>query len=133
MGALPVDGSGNVLLARRGIEPFYGYWNTIGGFLNYGEDPLDGLLREVKEETGVECSILQFITMHSDVYGDNGQALLNSYFTVQLHSHDLHPQDDVSELQWFNLDALPDNLAFASDRMALEALKNKLHRNTSGV
>ncbi len=125
VGALPVDGNGNVLLARRGIEPFYGDWNIIGGFLNYQEDPLDGLRREVKEETGVECVILQFISMSADVYGDNGQALMNSYFTVQLLSQELHPQDDVSELRWFSLDALPGNLPFASDRDALAALRKK--------
>ena len=133
MGALPVDDSGNVLLARRGIEPFYGDWNTIGGFLNYEEDPLEGLKREVREETGVECSILRFVTMSADVYGDNGQALLNSYFTVRLHSHDFQPQDDVSELRWFSLDALPENLAFASDRKALHALKKKLTSNSPDV
>ena len=126
MGAMPIDGQGRVLLARRGIEPFFGDWNTIGGFLEYQEEPLDGLKREVKEETGVDCEILEFITMIADRYGDDGGALMCSHFTVRLLSDDFKPQDDVSELAWFSLDNLPDNIAFAGDRRALAALKEKL-------
>ncbi len=128
MGAIPIDDDGKVLLARRGIEPFYGDWNTIGGFLEYEEDPMEGLKREVKEETGADCIIKDFIAMKADVYGPGGQALLNTYFTVQLLSGDLKPQDDVSELKWFVIDELPQNIAFESDRKALAALRRKLKR-----
>jgi NAD+ diphosphatase len=125
MGALPIDDRGRVLLARRGIEPFRGGWNTIGGFLNYQEEPLDGLRREVREETGVDCDILEFITMIADRYGDNGTALMCSHFTVRLLSSDFKPQDDVSELEWFSLDSLPGNIPFESDRRALAALRER--------
>jgi ADP-ribose pyrophosphatase YjhB (NUDIX family) len=122
MGAIPLDGN-RVLLARRGIEPYFGSWNVVGGFLNYGEDPIKGLLREVLEETGCECRVLDFITQNADTYGEPGAALLNSYYTVQLLSGDLTPQDDVSELRWFELDRLPEDIPFASDRRALKVLQ----------
>ena len=122
MGAIPFDRQGRVLLGKRGIEPFYGLWNVIGGFLKYGEDPFIGLKREVREELGVECEVLDFVVMATDTYGPEGSALLNSYFTVRLLSMDVRPEDDVIEVQWFPLDQLPDNLAFESDRMALKAL-----------
>ena len=125
MGALPLDHEGKVLLGKRGIDPFYGSWNVVGGFLTYGEDPFIGLRREVKEELGVDCDILDFVTMAPDTYGPHGAALLNTYFTVRLHSIDVHPQDDVIALRWFPLDALPDDLAFENDRRALEALRTK--------
>lgn len=125
MGALPLDEQGNILLARRGIEPYYGDWNIVGGFLCYEEDPLEGLRREVKEETGADCIIEDFITMNADTYGENGHALMCNYFAVRLLSSDLRPQDDVSELKWFSLDALPQNIPFAGDRKALAALKIK--------
>jgi ADP-ribose pyrophosphatase YjhB (NUDIX family) len=127
MGAIPLDGN-RVLLARRGIEPYRGAWNVVGGFLNYGEEPLAGLLREVQEETGCACRVLDFITQNADTYGEPGAALLNSYYTVQLLSGNLTPQDDVSELCWFDLDSLPEDIPFASDRRALEVL-----RRMSGV
>jgi ADP-ribose pyrophosphatase YjhB (NUDIX family) len=125
MGAIPVDDRGSVLLARRGIQPFYGDWNTIGGFLGYQEEPLDGLKREVREETGVDCEMLDFITMAAEQYGDGGAGLLCCYFTVRLLPGILKPQDDVSELAWFSLDNLPDNMPFASDRRALAVLRER--------
>jgi ADP-ribose pyrophosphatase YjhB (NUDIX family) len=125
MGAIPIDGQGRVLLARRGVEPFYGDWNTIGGFLGYQEEPLDGLRREVLEETGVDCSILECITLTAEQYGEGGAGLMCCYFTVRLLSDDCKPLDDVSELAWFSLDSLPDNIPFASDRRALAALRER--------
>jgi len=128
MGAIPIDDQGRVLLARRGIEPFFGAWNTIGGFLDYQEEPLEGLKREVREETGVECEIIEFITMIADQYGDAGGALMCSHFTVRLLSQDFRPQDDVSELKWFSLDSLPEEIPFSSDRRALAALAENLNK-----
>jgi len=125
MGAIPLDGR-RVLLARRGIEPFHGSWNVVGGFLNYGEEPITGLLREVLEETGCACRVLDFITQNADTYGSGGAALLNSYYSVQLLPGELTPQDDVSELRWFDIDDLPADIPFASDRRALEILRAML-------
>jgi len=125
MGAIPLDGT-RVLLARRGIEPFWGAWNTVGGFLDYGEDPLAGLMREVLEETGCRCRVLDFIIQTDDTYGEAGAALLNSYYTVELLPGTLTPMDDVSELCWFDLDQLPSEIPFVSDRRALEALQAML-------
>jgi ADP-ribose pyrophosphatase YjhB (NUDIX family) len=129
MAALPRDEKGRVLLGRRGIEPYRGEWNTVGGFLRYGEDPFEGLQREVEEELGVACEVGEFITMQADTYGTGGPALMNSYFTVRLASDSVRPQDDVVEVRWFSLDSLPENIAFESDRRALRMLSRKTNRS----
>jgi ADP-ribose pyrophosphatase YjhB (NUDIX family) len=125
VGAIPTDDRGRVLLGRRGVEPYRGDWNTVGGFLRYGEDPSEGLKREVKEELGVGCEVGEFITMEADTYGADGPALLNAYFHVRLGTGPIRPHDDVTELRWFPLDSLPENVAFASDRRALAVLRRK--------
>jgi len=130
VGALPKDERGRVLLGRRGVEPYRGDWNAVGGFLQYGEDPFVGLKREVKEELGVACEVDEFITMAADTYGTNGPALMNAYFTVRLSPGAIRPQDDVTELRWFPLDGLPENIAFESDRKALRILSRKAKRSS---
>ena len=125
VGALPRDERGRVLLGRRGIEPYRGDWNTVGGFLQYGEDPFDGLRREVMEELGVPCEVKAFVTLAADTYGTDGPALVNAYFTVSLDSDAIRPQDDVDEVRWFSLESLPENIAFPSDRKALQVLSRK--------
>ncbi len=130
MGALPLASDGRVLLGKRGIEPFRGSWNVIGGFLAYGEDPFVGLRREVKEELGVDCTVMDFVTIAADTYGPEGQALLNIYFTVRLHSLDVTPHDDVIAVRWFSFDDLPEEIAFESDRKALEICRRHYVRST---
>jgi len=122
MGALPLDDSGRVLLGRRAVEPCRFDWNVVGGFLKYGEDPYEGLQREVREELGVDCEVGEFVAVASDWYGPEGTALLNLYFKVRLLNDAVRPQDDVAELKWFDVDELPENIAFDSDRIALRAL-----------
>ena len=57
--ALVLDDAGRVLLARRKFEPEAGKWDVPGGFLEEDEEPLDGLRRELREETGLEIEPLE--------------------------------------------------------------------------
>jgi 8-oxo-dGTP diphosphatase len=52
VGAVVVD-EGRVLLVRRGTEPLKGDWSLPGGVLELGESLLAGVVREVREETGL--------------------------------------------------------------------------------
>jgi 8-oxo-dGTP diphosphatase len=107
--ALVVDHEGRLLLGRRAAEPFHGRWDTPGGFLEEGEHPLDGLRRELREETGLEIDPVDFVGVWMDRYGGDStaQATLNLYWTARVVSGDPVPADDVSELAWFAPDELP--------------------------
>jgi 8-oxo-dGTP diphosphatase len=107
--ALVVDGEGRLLLGRRAAEPFRGRWDTPGGFLEEGEHPLDGLRRELREETGLEIDPVDFLGVWMDRYGGDStaQATLNLYWTARMVSGEPVPADDVSELAWFAPDELP--------------------------
>jgi 8-oxo-dGTP diphosphatase len=114
--AVVVDGAERVLLARRRYEPYAGRWDLPGGFLDEGEHPLDGLRRELREETGAEIEPGEFVGVWMDTYGDgdDAPATLNLYWTARIVTGELEPDDDVSELRWFDPDDLPppDELAF---------------------
>jgi 8-oxo-dGTP diphosphatase len=127
-GALCVD-NGRVLLARRAHPPFEGFWDIPGGFLDEGEDPLDGLCRELREETGLEVEPQRFLGIWMDRYGGDStaEATLNLYWTARVVGGDAAPADDVSELRWFNRDELPapDELAFENVPLVLDAWRDE--------
>ena len=48
---------GKLLLTKRLGPPLKGWWDLPGGFIDRGEDPRQALLREIKEETGLDITI----------------------------------------------------------------------------
>jgi 8-oxo-dGTP diphosphatase len=126
-GALCEDGEGRVLLARRAHEPFKGRWDIPGGFLEEGEHPLDGVRRELREETGLEIEPLEFLGAWVDRYGGDStaEATLNLYWTARPISGEPEPADDVSELAWFEADRFPapSELAFENVAQVLAAYR----------
>jgi len=107
--AFVTDGQGRVLLGRRAHEPDAGLWDALGGFLDEGEHPLDGLRREVLEETGLTVVPGHFVGAYMDTYGAETGAVpvLNLVWEVTVASGEAQPADDVSELRWFGRDELP--------------------------
>ena len=62
VGAVIVE-AGRVLLVRRGNEPLKGHWTLPGGLLELGESLIEGVKREVLEETGLTVEVLQLIEL----------------------------------------------------------------------
>jgi 8-oxo-dGTP diphosphatase len=53
--------NGKALLIRRGSEPLLGQWSIPGGTLELGETILEGVARELLEETGIAVRVLDLI------------------------------------------------------------------------
>ena len=79
-----VDAQGRALLGRRAHEPRAGLWDVLGGFLEPGESPEDGLRRELREEIGVDCTVGRYLGGFADTYGDDGDATLNLAYECRL-------------------------------------------------
>jgi ADP-ribose pyrophosphatase YjhB (NUDIX family) len=120
--ALPEGEDGRVLLARRAIEPYRGLWDAVGGFVAEGEHPVDGLRREVREETGLGFEPERLLGIWMGRYGDDERATLNLFWTGRLAAGTPEAADDVAELRWFGPEELPppDELAF--DRLIEDVL-----------
>jgi ADP-ribose pyrophosphatase YjhB (NUDIX family) len=126
--ALVVDDEGRILLARRAHEPDGGLWDLPGGFVDEGEEPLDALRRELREEAGIEIEPGEFFGILVDRYGDadDAESTLNLYWKARKTAGELRPDDDVAELRWFAPDELPaeDELAFRNNAQVLDAWRS---------
>jgi 8-oxo-dGTP diphosphatase len=127
-GALCVDGD-RILLVRRAFPPFQGFWDIPGGFLEEGEDPVAGLRRELREETGLEIEPVDFLGIWIDRYGGDStaEATLNLYWTAHVVGGEPAAADDVAELRWFDRTELPaaDELAFENVPLVLAAWRDE--------
>ncbi len=112
-----------VLLVERGIEPFKGWWDIPGGFLESGEHPAEAARREVLEETGLEIEPVEVLDFYMDVYGPENEPTLNICYLAQVVDGEERAGSDAERLGWFPLDALPDKIAFNWEREALETIR----------
>jgi ADP-ribose pyrophosphatase YjhB (NUDIX family) len=123
--AVCADEHGRVLLGRRACEPGEGLWDLPGGFLEEGEPPLQGLRREVLEETGLELEPTGFVGFYLEPYGH--RIVLCLTWAAKVVAGTERPGDDLVELRWFAPDELPsaEELAFSHYVDALSAWRHE--------
>jgi 8-oxo-dGTP diphosphatase len=104
VGALIID-EGRILLVKRGREPLKGYWSLPGGAVETGERLEAALLREVREETGLDVSILELIEIFERIMPDDRGQPEYHYVLMDYLCHPaggtLGAADDASEVAWF--------------------------------
>jgi len=106
--AFIINKKGQILLAKRAINPKKGLWDTPGGFLEDGEEPIKGLRREMKEELGISLKNIKFLGIYIDTYYERCEmTTLNILYQVEIASGKLRPMDDVGALKWFGKKDIP--------------------------
>jgi 8-oxo-dGTP diphosphatase len=114
-----VEREGRVLLGRRTVAPQSGYWSFPAGFVESDESPEEAAVRECREETGLQVRIVDLLDVSYYAEDFRGAGILVLY-RAEIVGGELAPADDFSETRFFGPDELPENIAFASTRKALE-------------
>jgi 8-oxo-dGTP diphosphatase len=115
-----------LLLVRRGNEPFKGLWAFPGGFVEMEEDLPDAARRELREETGVELAELTQLGAWGAPGRDPRGRVISVVYLAELAPGEGEPVagDDAAEARWWPLVELPD-LAFDHAEI-LAAAKSRL-------
>lgn len=111
-----------VLLIRRKNPPFQGKYALPGGFVEYGESTESAVLRELKEETGIDAKIIKLIGVYSDPERDPRGHTVSVAYLVKRISGDIRAGDDAEQAKFFLLNNLPD-LAFDHKKIIMDAVK----------
>jgi 8-oxo-dGTP pyrophosphatase MutT (NUDIX family) len=128
--ALILDPSGRLLL---GVSEF-GVHRLPGGKIGDFENPVDAIMREIKEETGLDqFTRVDFLFDHCD----------NHVFLLELMDIPICPQpsfdpdQEFASFEWFNLEALPEGMDEYTEsiiyRFLLERLKGDVCDISAGV
>ena len=111
VGALIFE-DGKLLIVERASEPFKGYWSLPGGIVECGEKLVQGIRREVMEETGLEVEPLSVFEIFERIIPDaEGKAeyhyVLIDYLCQPVGGQ-LAAASDVSRVAWVSEQNLRD-------------------------
>jgi len=125
-----------LLLIKRKNNPFKGKWAVPGGFIGIDEELDDAVARELAEETGLTgVSLEQLHAFGKPGRDPRGRQITVAYMGIINKGLDrLKAGDDAQLAQWFDINALPSNMAFDHDivtKFAIERLKLKIINHKS--
>jgi len=120
-----IDG-GKVLLIERDRPPFEGSFALPGGFLDYDERGEDGVVREVREETGLETRVVDVVGIYSDPGRDPRHHTVTLAYLLERTGGTLEPGDDAADAGFYPLDDLPE-MAFDHAGIIGDALRRYPH------
>jgi 8-oxo-dGTP diphosphatase len=125
-----------VMLIRRGLEPFAGRWALPGGFVHIDETLEEAARRELEEETGLRKVYLEQLFTFGALDRDPRERVVTVayYALVKLSDHKVRAATDATDAAWFSLSDLPE-LAFDHAHIlevALERLKSKVRYQPIG-
>ncbi len=104
-----------VLLGRRTIEPRRGYWTLPGGYVELGESAEEAVVREAKEEVGVDVRVERLLGLHSGA----PSAVAVALFEGTIVGGEPAPLHEVDQVGFFRPEDAPE-IAFWSTHWALE-------------
>ncbi len=107
----------DVLLIRRARAPFQGQWSIPGGKVEYGETLEDALLREVREETGVEIALTGLIGVYQSIEPETHFVMID--WCADWISGEPCADDDALEACFVPFDAALERIAWDTTRTAL--------------
>ena len=88
--------------------PYQGYLAFPGGFVDYGEDPVEAVTRELKEETNLEAiTVPELITVRGDPARDPRKHIVTIAYYVQVDKHAKEEAgDDAETAKWYDLQSV---------------------------
>lgn len=113
-GAVIQNEEGKVLLLKHTFRAGSG-WGLPGGFLESGEQPLDGLRRELREEIGLEIERVEFFAARSFKRPQQIEILFRGFASGNAQQKSI----EIDRAVWFRPNSLPEGLP-EDQRMIVE-------------
>jgi 8-oxo-dGTP diphosphatase len=109
-----------ILLIKRSTPPFIGYWALPGGRVDAGEIVEQTVVREVKEETGLDIKIVRKVGEYHEQGVQAGVAYdyYPACFLVKTVGGKIRKQEsEIQGIKLFSINSIPETLAFEHSQM----------------
>ncbi len=117
-GAVIFNDQRQVLLLKHRFRAGSG-WGLPGGFLERGEQPIDALRRELREEIGLEVDDVEVFAVRSFARPKQVEVLFRAHANAPVKPVTI----EVERAEWFALDSLPQGLPRDQQRYVERAAK----------
>jgi len=104
-GAVIFNDKREVLLLKHRLRGGSG-WGVPGGFREHGEQPIDALRRELREEIGLEVDDVEIFAARSFKKPKQVEVLFRARANAEVKTQTI----EVERAEWFALDSLPEGL-----------------------
>ena len=104
-----VEKDGTLLLVKRaGPILETGKWSLPSGFMDRDETAGEAIIREILEETGWQCEVISLFRINTNPNRPKEDRQNVSFvYLAKPIQHNSENDDEISEVQWFDLDKLP--------------------------
>jgi ADP-ribose pyrophosphatase YjhB (NUDIX family) len=116
IGVVPSPDGKGMLLIKRAIPPKIGMYALAGGFLEPREDPEQGVVREVWEESGLRVRVVRLLWM----VGLPSANEILVFYECAVVGGELRKSEETSEVTYFPFDQLPKDIAFPTHEQAIQ-------------
>ena len=133
---LSPDGRRTLLVHRnrRPGDVHFGKYNGLGGKLEAGEDVVAGLVREVREEAGIDCDRLVLRgTINWPGFGKQGEDWFGFIFRVDAWHGEPFAENAEGTLAWVEVERLLELPLWEGDRFFLPLVFARDGRQFHGV
>ena len=113
-----------LLLVRRAKEPHNGLWHFPGGHVEKNETAEEAVIREIREELGVEFRP-KFAFYHDSINPDLGSHHIQLIFTGEI-SGEIKLNYENSEFKWFTPEEAAKLLLAFKHNKILDRIKNRM-------
>ncbi|EKE11317.1 MAG: NUDIX hydrolase [uncultured bacterium] len=103
----------------------YDLWNLPGGGLEKGESPWEGVIREIKEETGLNAEVIRLIGVYSKP--DKDEVVFS--FECKVIDGELTLNEEAKDIRYFPFNEIPNN----TSKKQVERVRDMLEGADDGV
>ncbi len=119
---IEVEGTEGIVLIKRKNPPQG--WAIPGGFVDYGESLEETAIREAKEETGLDVTLVRQLRTYSDPRRDPRHHTITTVFIARARGVP-RGGDDAAEARIFTRDTLPRTLAFDHEQILMDYFRER--------
>lgn len=100
---------GKLLMQERTGAHGANTWAPPGGKLDYGEDPVSGITREIKEETGLSINSVKYIGFTNDLFKKDGLHYITLWYVAMADTADARIMEPLkcTKQMWSSIEKIP--------------------------